>query len=171
VATEAQVGRMGGGGAPALRGESGRSAPTSPQVRAVGTVDGGSSTIAPGLPSGTAVGDLLIMFVETTGGETPTASGLDRAPVVRVGRQWHGHERNETEHLLPRGHGSPIRTTTNDPGNHIMGRIVGITAGSWNNIEHLRRLHHEYADGHRLRVHLGHVEHGGECPGDGLHVR
>ncbi len=99
-----------------------------PTVRAVGTVASGTGAITPGLPAGTVAGDLLIMFLETSN-QTITVSGWTQAP------------------SSPQSYGAPYNTrltvfykiavgadtrTTSDSGNHQIGRIIGITKGTFN---------------------------------------
>lgn len=99
-----------------------------PTIRAVGAIASGTGTISPGLPTGTVAGDLLLMFVETAGGETPTCSGWTLATSQATGS---GTAGTKASILYKIAAGSDA-TTTNDPGDHIAARIIGITTGTFN---------------------------------------
>ncbi len=101
---------------------------SAPTIRAVGTIASGTTTIAPGLPSGTTAGDLLLMFLENDGSEAaPTASGWTQLLTKATGA-----DTTDTRlTVLYKTAAGSDATTTNDPGDHIVGRIIGITAGTW----------------------------------------
>lgn len=105
-----------------------------PTIRAVGAIASGTTTIAPGLPTGTIAGDLLLMFLENqgTGESAPTASGWTQL-LTQVTADDGGAGNTDTRlTVLYRiaASGSDA-TTTNDPGDHIVGRIIGITRGTF----------------------------------------
>lgn len=96
-----------------------------PEVRAVGTVAAGLGPVEPGLPAGTAEGDLLLMLGQTAAGSSPlTAAGWDlfeevsglTAPVLTV--------------LTRTATGSDPHLT-NDAGDHQLVRIFGIKAKTY----------------------------------------
>lgn len=94
-----------------------------PTIRAVGAVSAGAAAIAPGLPAGTAVGDLLIMFLETLVQVTSCAGFTsyainDSNSVTRAT-------------VLYRIATGTDPTDVPDAGNHVQGRIIGITAGTF----------------------------------------
>lgn len=96
-----------------------------PTIRAVGAVSAGAAAIAPGLPAGTAVGDLLVMFLESAASQPATCSGFT-APVVA----------NEAGAVTRATVFYRIATGTDptdvpDVGNHVQGRIIGVTAGTF----------------------------------------
>ena len=106
-----------------------------PTIRGVGTVASGIGTIAPAYPTGTAAGDLVLMFIETTGGESPTCTGWSHTP---SSPQATGLTTNGTKlSILYRTVSNPAtdNRTTNDPGNHILARIIGITTGTFYTVD------------------------------------
>ena len=90
-----------------------------PTVRSVGTVGNAQSAISPGLPSGVVAGDLLIMFVENSGEAEQTASGWTKLDSQSTTGTW-------LTVLYKIAVGSDA-TTTNDVGDHQVGRIIAIT--------------------------------------------
>jgi hypothetical protein len=96
---------------------------TAPTIRAVGAIAESGGAIAPGLPAGNTAGDLLIMFINT-GAQAITVSGWTECPsspkdddtaVTRI----------TAFYKIAAGSDA---TTTSDSGNHQIGRIIGITA-------------------------------------------
>lgn len=98
-----------------------------PTVRAVGTVANNQSAIAPGLPSGTVAGDLLIMLLETNN-QAITVSGWTEAPSSPQSSA--GFLTRLTIFYKIAAGGDD--TTTSDSGDHQIGRIIGIQAGTFN---------------------------------------
>jgi len=94
-----------------------------PVVRAVGTIAGSASAISPGLPAGTTTGDLLLMFVENSGEAAQTAVGWTQVDYQAI-------TASSLTVLYRIATGSDA-TTTNDVGNHQIGRIVGIQTGTF----------------------------------------
>lgn len=90
-------------------------------VVAVGAVDSGTGAITPGAPSGRASGDILVMFLETVSGETPsTPSGwtqlatvADTTDLTRLTVLWRRADGTATD--VP---------TIADPGDHVVGRTI-----------------------------------------------
>lgn len=101
-----------------------------PEVRSVGTVASGTEAITPGAPSGLEAGDLAFMVTEsggaTTGAEANTA--LTAAGWVEVGAAKKGNTRLTL--LMKRCTGNDVRVT-NDTGDHQVGRIMCLKAGTW----------------------------------------
>lgn len=104
--------------------------PTEAKVRAVGAVASGTGAISPGLPAGTKKADLLLMFVESGGATAsteantePTATGWTLAATQKAG--------NTRLTVLYRIATGTDPTTTNDTGDHQMGRIIGVEAGTF----------------------------------------
>lgn len=95
-----------------------------PTVRAVGAVASNAAAIAPGLPTGTVGGDLLLMFCENSGEGAQTASGWNQAIDVT------GATGTRLTVLYRVAMGGDA-TTTNDVGDHQLCRIVGLTAGTF----------------------------------------
>ncbi len=92
-----------------------------PTVRGVGGSAAGTGAITPSLPTGTAVGDLLLMFLETRD-QTITVSGWIEAPsspqtVAATTRLT----------IFYRIAESSNPSTTSSPGDHAIGQILGIT--------------------------------------------
>lgn len=102
-----------------------------PEIRGVGAVSSGIGTITPAYPTGTLANDLALMFIETTGGETPTCTGWTQAS---FSPQATGTTTNGTKlTILYRTVSNPAsdNRTTNDPGNHIIACIITIREGTW----------------------------------------
>lgn len=98
-----------------------------PTIRAVGTVASSAGAIAPGLPSGTAAGDLLVMFLETAN-EAITVSGWTELPTDSPQSDGVLGTRLTVFYKIAAGSDA---TTTSDSGDHQIGRIIGITAGTF----------------------------------------
>lgn len=98
-----------------------------PTVRAVGAVANGVGAISPGLPAGTIAGDLLVMFLETAD-ETITVAGWTELPTVSP-QSVAGATRLTVFYKIAVGGDA---TTTSDSGDHQIGRIIGITASTFN---------------------------------------
>ena len=102
-----------------------------PTVRAVGTISSAAAaTCAPGLPSGNTAGDLLLMFCESAGGETCSASGWSQLPTCSPSVNGSGTAGTRLTVLYKTAVGGDA-TTTNNPGDHCIARIVGITTGTY----------------------------------------
>jgi Concanavalin A-like lectin/glucanases superfamily len=93
-----------------------------PGERGVGAAASGTDAITPGLPAGTVAGDVLLLFIETAGGDVvPAMAGWVDAPAspvimgadTRLTVRWHVHAAGETAPTVP------------DSGDHQVGRIVG----------------------------------------------
>ena len=93
-------------------------------VRNVGTIASGTGTISPGLPSGTAIGDLLVMICESKSGQAVTASGWTQAP---NSPQEDTTDSTRLTVLYQRAITASPATTTNDPGDHVIARIIGFS--------------------------------------------
>lgn len=102
-----------------------------PTVRAVGTIASSTTTASPGLPSGTVAGDLLVMFTETDGAETASVSGWTELATDSPQTADTGSATDTKLAVFWKIAAGGDATTTNDPGNHIIGRIIGITAGTF----------------------------------------
>lgn len=98
-----------------------------PTVRAVGTSAAALTAISPGLPAGTAVGDLLLMFCETQGAEAITASGWTNLPVQSP----IDNSTSTRLTILYRVATGTDATTTSDSGDHQLAQIVGITVDTF----------------------------------------
>lgn len=104
---------------------SGASAPT---VRVSGSVSSSTGAISSGLPAGTVAGDLLLYFIETEqGASAPTASGWTQLLSIETAADATGTRLT----VLWKISNGADATTTNDPGDHAIGRIVGITTGTF----------------------------------------
>jgi hypothetical protein len=102
---------------------------TVPTVRGVGTSSEGST---PGLPSGTAVGDLLICAIESHPGGTVTASGWTAAPENGI-QNGDGNTRLTLLYRVATGTGdAPTLGGWND---HIISQIIGITTGTYDSAD------------------------------------
>ena len=100
--------------------------PVYPEVRAIGAVANGVAAISPGLPTGTVAGDLLVMFLETNN-EAITVSGWTEAPSSPQSDATDATRLTVFYKIAAGGDA----TTTSDSGNHQVGRIVGIKAGTF----------------------------------------
>ena len=98
-----------------------------PTVRAVGAIASNTTAISPGKPAGTVAGDLLLMFLEINDASI-TVSGWTQAP---SSPQDDGANTNLLVFYVIETSGG-VGTTTSDSGNHQIGRIIGITAGTFN---------------------------------------
>lgn len=92
-------------------------------VRAVGTVDNGTTSCAPGLPAGTVANDILVMFTECIHTETVTVSGWTEA--ANSG-QSDATASTKLQVFWKRAVGSDA-TTTGGTTNHVIGRIIGFS--------------------------------------------
>jgi hypothetical protein len=104
--------------------------PGYPALRGVGAVADGAGVISPGLPADTAVGDLLMMFLETTRTDTITVSGWTELFAQPTGT-------DATENKLQvfyRIATGTDPTATSDPADHAVARILGIKAGTFDPI-------------------------------------
>lgn len=103
-----------------------------PTVRAVGAIDANVGAISPGLPAGTIAGDLLVMFLETANeaitvaGWTQLASSSPQGTGTAAAT---GASRLTVFWKIAVGGDA---TTTSDSGDHQVGRIIGITANTFN---------------------------------------
>lgn len=107
-------------------------APEFPTLGGVGAVVGKVIAISPNLPSGTVAGDLLLMFLETAN-EVITVSGwteMSCSPATR-GATCPGDPQCTRLTIFYKTATGSDTTTTSDSGNHQIGRIIGINAGSW----------------------------------------
>jgi hypothetical protein len=97
-----------------------------PIVRGVGTVAANAAAISPGLPTGTAAGDLLIMLVETNN-QAVTVAGWTEAPSSPQSDATDATRLTVFYKIAAGGDA----TTTSDSGDHQVGRILGIKAGTF----------------------------------------
>lgn len=103
-----------------------------PEIRAVGTSNSSTNTVSPGLPAGTLPGDLLIGIFES-GGETALAeanTALTIAGWTVAGSEKKGNTRITV--ATKRATGTNDRKTSNDTGDHQIGKILGLKAGTYN---------------------------------------
>ena len=115
-----------GGGAPCCT--------SPPTVRALGNLSGSTGTCNPGLPIGTAIGDLLILFIETAN-ETATMSsaGWTEAPSSPQGTGTAGGvAASRTTIFYKISVDAADLRVVNDSGDHNLCKIMGITAGTFN---------------------------------------
>lgn len=92
-------------------------------VRAVGAVGTGLGAVTPGLPAGTDVDDILVMFVQTMN-QAITVSGWTEAgssPQSEAGAA------TRLTVFWKRATGGSDATTTSDSGDHQLARIIGFT--------------------------------------------
>lgn len=95
-----------------------------PTIVGVGAVDSSTGTITPGLPSGTQADDILLLFVETKGGESITVTGWEAAPNTPVDASVQYPTRLSV--FWKRAGSSESAPTTADSGDHQIGGILGI---------------------------------------------
>lgn len=102
-----------------------------PTVRAVGAIASGVGAISPGLPAGTAAGDLLVMVLETNWNQAITVSGWTACPSSPQAHATNiGIEATRLSMFYKIAAGGDA-TTTSDSGDHQHGCIIGITAGTF----------------------------------------
>ena len=94
-----------------------------PTIYAIGTPASGTGTPTPGVPSGTATGDLLVMFCETNTASTCSSSGWTSAGYSDSGS---GTNNSRLTILYKLAESSTPARTLNDAGNHAYGHIIGI---------------------------------------------
>lgn len=100
-----------------------------PLVRAVGTIQAGTGTITLTEPTGSQDGDLQIAVIETDQSESPTCTGWSHIP---DSPQASSTDTTDTKlSLLYRIRSGAGTLTTNDPGDHIIGRVFSIIRGSF----------------------------------------
>lgn len=99
-----------------------------PIVRGVGTAFDGVNAISCGLPSGTVEGDLLIYVLETRA-QAITVADWAEAPSSPQTSTGSNKSRLTIFHVIQTGVG--VNRATSDSGNHQIGQIIGIEAGSF----------------------------------------
>lgn len=102
---------------------------TVPTVRGVGT----QSSDTPGLPSGTAVGDLLICVVESQPGGTVVATGWSDAPETGI-QNGDNNTRLTLLYRIATGTGDAPTLTGWHP-DHVVSQIIGITTGTYDSAD------------------------------------
>ena len=126
------------------------SAYAGPTVRGVGAVAASGAAVSPSVPAGAAVGDLLLMFCETAGGqaidsatstdwEGPTGITMDgtcgSSTFVQTGTSSTTDTRLTVLYRVATSgdvDGTCETCTTTDSGNHQICRIIAITTGTYN---------------------------------------
>ena len=102
-----------------------------PRVRAVGAITSGTGTITLGEPAGTADGDLQIMQIECDPADAAvTCTGWTHIPGSPV-NQDSALTTDTRLSMLYRVRSGAGTLTTNDPGDHIIGRMINIMAGTY----------------------------------------
>ena len=96
-----------------------------PVVRAVGTVASGLSVITPGLPTGTVLNDILVLFVETGNEPLPAMTGWSNVGAGTV--QQAGGVVTALTILWKRAGSSETAPSVPDAGDHQIARIVGVS--------------------------------------------
>ena len=92
---------------------------------AAGTVAYGTGAVTPGLPTGTVTGDILVMVCESQYGEAVTCSGWTE---IGSSPQQEATDGTRLTVLWCRYDSTaPVNRTTNDPGDHIIARIVAFS--------------------------------------------
>jgi len=102
-----------------------------PIVRGTGAINSGTGTITVAEPTGTANGDLQLMFCETDGAETPTCTGWTNTPNSPQTADTVSATDTKLS-ILYRIRNGAGTLTTNDPGDHIVARIMNIIGGTFN---------------------------------------
>ena len=102
-----------------------------PIVRAVGAITSGTGTITLGEPAGAANGDLQIMQIESDPADAAvTCTGWAHIPGSPV-NQDSALTTDTSLSMLYRIRSGAGTLTTNDPGDHIIGRMINIMAGTY----------------------------------------
>lgn len=99
-------------------------------VRAVGAINSGTGTLAIAEPAGTADGDLQLMFLECDAAETATCTGWVHTPSSPQSADTASATDTKLS-ILYRIRSGAGTLTTNDPGDHIVGRIINIIGGTF----------------------------------------
>lgn len=102
-----------------------------PVVRGTGAVNSGTGTIVLAEPAGTADNDLQLMFLECDGAESATCSGWAHTPSSPQVADTASATDTKLS-ILYRIRSGAGTLTTNDPGDHITGRIMNILGGTFN---------------------------------------
>lgn len=110
-----------------------------PEIRAVGTVASGTAAITPGLPSGTEPGDLLLGWFESGGATTETEANtaIELAGWTVIHSEKKGNTRLTVAYKRATGTGD--RRTTNDTGDHQIGRLIALKKGTFNEEEPIHK--------------------------------
>lgn len=111
---------------------------TIPAVRAVGAVAAGTGTIVPGMPVGTLLNDILLLFVETANSPGFTVTGgTETWAEIPDSPQGTGNSTTGAKLSIFWARASqdtPTSPTVSDSGDHQMGRIIAfsgcITSGN-----------------------------------------
>lgn len=96
-----------------------------PAVRSVGTVANGIGTISPGLPSGWAVGDILLLFIETGNQALTPPTGWNQAPDSPVQMATAQATRLHVWWRRARAQNNAI--TVPDSGDHQIARMIAVS--------------------------------------------
>lgn len=98
-----------------------------PVLRAVGSIGAGTGAVTPGAPAGTVAGDLLIMGCECHRTESVTVSGWTLLHSLATADDTGGNDSDcKLSVFWKIAESSTPSRTTNDPGDHILARIIGI---------------------------------------------
>ena len=100
-----------------------------PVVRSVGVAVDNANAISPGLPSGAVEGDLLIMILETRA-QAITVTDWAEAPSSPQTSTGSNKSRLTIFYIIETAVG--VNRTTSDSGNHQIGQIIAIQAGTFN---------------------------------------
>ena len=100
-----------------------------PLVRGVGAASHSAAGITPGRPDGTVEGDLMLMVCET---RNQTITCTDWAEAPDSPQSVTGQNTTRLTILFVVETSGGVNRTTNDSGNHQIGRIIGIEAGTFN---------------------------------------
>jgi len=98
----------------------------------IGTIASGTGAVTPGMPAGAAAGYAMFMFVETLSEEIPTAAGWTQLTEQHSAAT--GVNGSRLTVLYRVATSATDARTTNDPGDHIIARILAVPAVEWNGV-------------------------------------
>ena len=98
-----------------------------PVFRAAGAVAASTAAITPGMPSGVLTNDILLLIVKTHGGTTTVSGGTETWAEVADSPQSITAQVRLTVFWARASQDAPTSPTTNDSGNHQLGRIIAVS--------------------------------------------
>ena len=103
-----------------------------PSLSFVGAISSGVGAVTPALPGTTVAGDGMFMFIETNSEEIPTAAGWTQLAEQHSAAT--GANGSRLTVLYRVATSSTDARTTNDPGDHIIARIIKVNSVQWDHL-------------------------------------
>jgi hypothetical protein len=110
-----------------FRGQSQIGAPATPSVRSVGTAASGTGNITPGLPSGHATNDILLLFVESANESIAAPTGYTQIGPQNGAGTAAASGSTRLAVFWKRDGGSESAPTVTDAGNRTQGVIIAVS--------------------------------------------